>query len=240
MDADPKVIKAIVFPFRPEQEDDIRKALRSLMYAALIQHYGTRTTPYLHIVNFLNHQTLRGDRPDFRFPKPKRDDLVNQRVTDGKPTGGLTEHNITELNRTYKSSPNGDSHMAFRTWNEELGEWEEKQVKGSKPVGVPQPPECFVLWQKIAKKQIEDGIKEEVRLPDHQSFTFSFKTAYWVARKKGYGDAEIEHAIKVYASVLESPKSYWTKRYNFSEFMKYAYEKFIGKQPNDFAGKIKK
>lgn len=161
--------------------------------------------------------------------------VIKQKVVQGGAhTKETTKDNTKEIQ---KSSPIGDSHM--RIWNEDTGEWVDPPVKEKKELNIPKAPACFILWQRIAMSQAKDGVKEGIRLPEHSSFTSSFKAAYWVARKKGFGDAEIEHAIKVYASVLESPKSYWTKRYNFSEFMKYAYEKFIGKNPSDFAGKIK-
>ena len=164
-----------------------------------------------------------------------------KRTTDGQQTDTNNNDN-NDNKKIQKPSPIGDSHM-FKEYKEptidsDTGELIQEPKKTKKPVFITFP-RCYEIWQKIAEQQEKSGVAESSRLPYHQSFTFGFSQAYKIAKKKGYGDAEIEHAVKVYASVLESPKSYWTKRYNFSEFMKYAYEKFIGKQPRDFAGKIK-
>jgi len=94
MDGYPHLIKGIVFPLRQKSEKEIENALEELKKAKILAFYRVKSESYLHINQWEQHQTLRGDRPDFRYPtgKPK----VDQRLTRGKHNG--TEHNGTKHN----------------------------------------------------------------------------------------------------------------------------------------------
>lgn len=102
MDANPLVVRGLVVPMRKQTVEDVAAALKELEKTNLVTPYEVNGTKYLHVEQFEKHQTLRGDRPDFRYPanqvatsgKP----IGNQRSTGGKRNG--TERNITEQNRT--------------------------------------------------------------------------------------------------------------------------------------------
>ena len=96
MDGDPKVVKGIVLPLRSETVEDVAAAINELKSVKLADVYKVAGEQFIHINQWNMHQTLRGDRPDIRFPvgKPK----VNRGFAGGKRNG--TERNGTELNGT--------------------------------------------------------------------------------------------------------------------------------------------
>jgi hypothetical protein len=102
MDADPIVVRGLVVPMRKQTVEEVAVALKELEGVGLISPYEVNGTQYLHVEQFEKHQTLRGDRPDFRYPD-------NPMATIGKPSGNQrstnvkpnrTEQNGTERNRT--------------------------------------------------------------------------------------------------------------------------------------------
>lgn len=100
MDAEPIAVKGIVVPMRTVSVGEVGKQLDQLKKVGLILLYEAKNgedelEKFLHINKFEKHQTLRGDRPDFRYP-PCGLPLVDQRLPDGKPNG--TEQNRTEQN----------------------------------------------------------------------------------------------------------------------------------------------
>lgn len=102
MDADPIVVRGLVVPMRKQTVEEVSTALDELVATGLITIYEANGTKYLHVDQFERHQTLRGDRPDFRYPDYPMATAgkltVNQRSTSVKPN--RTEQNRTERNRT--------------------------------------------------------------------------------------------------------------------------------------------
>ena len=126
MDADPIVVRGLVVPMRKQSVEDVAAAVKELIDVGLITPYEVNGTAYLHVEQFEKHQTLRGDRPDFRYP-------ANPATTTGKPGGNQrstsgktnrTEQNRTEQNRTNMSDGEKVSFDAF---------WESYPRKVGKP-----------------------------------------------------------------------------------------------------------
>jgi hypothetical protein len=94
-DADARVVKAKILPCSPRPIKDFQKAIEVLEQVGLIIVYGDG--PFMEIVGFLDHQTLRKDRAHIsQFPE--RTD-VNTRKHDGLPmtTNGLPMTPISEV-----------------------------------------------------------------------------------------------------------------------------------------------
>lgn len=96
MDGDTLAVKGTVVPMRPVSIDEVDEQLKELASVEAILFYEHNGERYLHIDKFEDHQTLRGDRPDLRFP-PCGLPTVYQRFPEGKLN--LTEHNLTKQNR---------------------------------------------------------------------------------------------------------------------------------------------
>ena len=115
MDADPIVVRGLVVPMRIQTVEDVSAAIKELENVQLVTTYEVKGTPYLHVEQFEKHQTLRGDRPDFRYP-------ANPVATKGLPGGNQpttsgyrnrTERNRTERNRTKMSDGEKVSFDSF-------------------------------------------------------------------------------------------------------------------------------
>ena len=70
MDAEPAIVRGTVMPLRPESIEDTEKALLELELLGLVKMYQINEEKFLHINKWEDHQTLRTDRLDLRFPKP--------------------------------------------------------------------------------------------------------------------------------------------------------------------------
>jgi hypothetical protein len=130
MDGDADSIKSVVFPRRIYTFEYVENLLTELENNHLITFYEIKnndgiTERYVHVNQFEKHQTLRGDRPDYRFPEPNNlgKPSGNQVATTGKRN--LTELNGTELNppqpsvnqvaTTGKPSGNQEDNTSKRT-----------------------------------------------------------------------------------------------------------------------------
>jgi hypothetical protein len=94
-DADARVVKAKILPCSPRPVKDFQKAIEVLEQVGLIIVYGDG--PFMEIVGFLDHQTLRKDRAHIsQFPE--RTD-VNTRKHDGLPVtpAGLPVTPVSEV-----------------------------------------------------------------------------------------------------------------------------------------------
>lgn len=96
MDGEPYLINGIVCPLRKKTIDEVESALKELESQKLISFYE-KNGRFVHVERWKEHQTLRGDRPDFRYPSGKQ--LGNQSATSGKRN--VTKRNLTEHNITY-------------------------------------------------------------------------------------------------------------------------------------------
>lgn len=120
MDANPLVLRGVSVPMRDKSVQDISSAREELIKAGLWVIYSPKQgfgegKEFLHVNDFERHQTLRGDRPDFRFP-PYGYQPVNQRSTSGVlnvTERNITKRNVTELNKSAKA------YLEF--WNQTMG-----------------------------------------------------------------------------------------------------------------------
>lgn len=83
MDANPKIVKAMVVPLRDESAEDVKKALDELIAVKALTTYEAEGRPYLQVEKWDYHQTFKTDRPLNRLA-PLPDDEWN-------PTGNQTE-----------------------------------------------------------------------------------------------------------------------------------------------------
>ncbi len=75
MDADPKIVKAVVVPLRAESVQEVGAALQELEHVGLVRFYSHtdegRERRYLEVVKWSEHQTLKNDRPAYiAYPLP--------------------------------------------------------------------------------------------------------------------------------------------------------------------------
>ena len=96
LDANPKIVKAIVVPLRDETAEDVAAALKDLVKHGLLTTYEADGRPYLEIVKWDDHQTFKTDRPlNQQAPLPA-DDLWKPLETTRKPVGNIRPRKISE------------------------------------------------------------------------------------------------------------------------------------------------
>lgn len=125
MDANSLVLRGVAVPMRDKSVQDISSARDELTKANLWVIYTPEKgygegKEFLHVNDFERHQTLRGDRPDFRFP-PYGNQAVNQRSTSGVlnvTERNVTERNITKRNRT-EVQKSAKQYLEY--WNQTMG-----------------------------------------------------------------------------------------------------------------------
>lgn len=103
MKAEPKFIKALVFPFDFElRTDTLQESLCALHNAKLIVLYLVDGKQYLYHPNWTKWQPLRKDRyKPSDCPAPDRGkQLDNQMATECKPSDTITQPNLTQPNQT--------------------------------------------------------------------------------------------------------------------------------------------
>lgn len=97
LDANPKIVKAIVVPLLDEGADDVKKALEELAVKKLIRFYETEGRKYLEIDKWDDHQTFKTDRP-LNQHSPLPDDEWNTMETKRKPDGNKRKSKGSEAN----------------------------------------------------------------------------------------------------------------------------------------------
>lgn len=114
MDADPMAVKGIVVPMRPVSVDEVEAQLNELVAADLITFYsGKKDEHFVHINQWENHQTIRNDRIDRRFPAYGEPTVNHGETFDGETPPNRTEPNLTKPNK-YMSEPDGSDSASDR------------------------------------------------------------------------------------------------------------------------------
>lgn len=122
MDAQPKIVKAIVLPLTDDTVEDIAKAIEALKEVGLITLYKAKNGSnsediFLHINKWEQHQTIRWDRLNVRYPTYGQPS-VNRSATYGRPN--ITKSNINKSNIT-KSKAEKAAREYLKKWNEVFG-----------------------------------------------------------------------------------------------------------------------
>ncbi|NLL91655.1 MAG: hypothetical protein GX222_04450 [Ruminococcaceae bacterium] len=128
--ANPKLIKADVFPYDSLRDSDIEKALGNLCTLRLITLYDLDGQRYYHIVNFLKHQKINRPSPS---PIPLPEETENAEIvsltedslnTHGEPTEdsrlieeNIREEKLREYKRIYEESEVNESSRTFGEFN---------------------------------------------------------------------------------------------------------------------------
>ena len=127
MDANPKIVKAIVVPLRDQTAEDVAKALKELEEKKLIRFYEADGRKYLEIDKWDAHQTFKTDRPLMQHsPLPDDEwDAGNQTETKRKPKGNnarLREVKRSEVKRSEEKDPLASMEYLKKVPKEDLQE----------------------------------------------------------------------------------------------------------------------
>ena len=97
LDANPKIVKAIVVPLLDEGAVEVGKALDELESKKLVRIYESEGRRYLEIDKWDDHQTFKTDRP-MNQQSPLPDDEWNTMETTRKPDGNKRKNKRSEAN----------------------------------------------------------------------------------------------------------------------------------------------
>ncbi len=127
LDANPKIVKAIVIPLLDEGAADVHKALDELVAKKLIRTYEADGRKYLEVDKWDDHQTFKTDRPlNQRAPLPDDEwDNGNQMETKRKPKGNivrLSEAKISEAKGREGKDPLASMEYLKKVPKEDLKE----------------------------------------------------------------------------------------------------------------------
>lgn len=128
LDANPKIVKAIVIPLLEEGAADVQKALGELEERKLVRFYEAEGRKYLEVDKWDDHQTFKTDRPlNQQVPLP--DDEWNTVETKRKPKGNivrLSEVKISEDKRSEEKDPLASTEYLKSVPKEDLKEFSER------------------------------------------------------------------------------------------------------------------
>lgn len=137
MDANTKIVKAIVVPLRDQTAKDVAKAFKELEGKRLIRLYEVDGRKYLEIDKWDDHQTFKTDRPlNQQSPLPQ-DDLWNTLETKRKPKGNivrLSEEKIREVKLREEKDPRASLDYLKKPLKEDLEEFGKRFSTTSKVI----------------------------------------------------------------------------------------------------------
>jgi hypothetical protein len=133
LDANPKIVKAMVVPLRDETWEDVEKAIAELTKKNLIKKYEVEGRPYLEIVKWDEHQTFKNDRPLYQH-SPLLEDEWNPLESKRNPKGNkrrlsevkLSEVKLSEVKRSEVKDPRASMEYLKSPLKEDLKEFAER------------------------------------------------------------------------------------------------------------------
>lgn len=128
LDANPKIVKAIVVPLRDETWQDVEKAIAELAKKSLVKKYEVDGRPYLEIVKWDEHQTFKNDRPLYQH-SPLLEDEWNPMESKRKPKGNnvrLSEVKLSEDKRSEEKDPRASMEYLKKPPKDDLKEFAER------------------------------------------------------------------------------------------------------------------
>lgn len=176
IDANPKIVKAIVVPLGDETAPDIEKALKELEGKKLIRFYEQDGRKYLEIDKWGDHQTFKTDRP-LNQHSPLPEDEWKPLETKRKPKGNnvrLSEVKISEVKLREEKDPRASMEYLKSVPKEDIKEFSQR----------------FSITQRQIESKAEDLMlyceRKGKRYSNYRSFLLnSLKRDYGVADKAG-------------------------------------------------------
>lgn len=139
LDANPKIVKAIVIPLLDETSEHVGAALQELEMKKLIRFYDSGGRKYLEIDKWDDHQTFKTDRPLMQHA-PLPDDewgAGNQMETKRKPKGNnvrLSEVKISEAKRSEVKDPLASAEYLKKVPKDDLKEFSTRFAVSEKAI----------------------------------------------------------------------------------------------------------
>ena len=139
LDANPKIVKAIVIPLLDEGATDVGNALGELKEKGLLRFYTADGREYLEIDKWDDHQTFKTDRPLMQH-SPLPDDewgTGNQMETKRKPKGNiarLSEVKRSEVKRSEEKDPLASAEYLKKVPKDDLKEFATRFAVSEKTV----------------------------------------------------------------------------------------------------------
>lgn len=95
LDANPKIVKAIVLPLSERTVEDVKMALEEIQEKRLIKVYESDGRKYIEVEKWNDHQTLKSDRPLHQHA-PLPEDEWNNLDSKRKPVGNSRKNKLSE------------------------------------------------------------------------------------------------------------------------------------------------
>lgn len=96
LDANPRIVKAIVVPLCDAGTNEVEAALGELYAKGLLEKYEVEGRPYMTVFKWEDYQTLKTDRALFQH-SPLPDDEWNTMETKRKPNGNKRNVKLSEV-----------------------------------------------------------------------------------------------------------------------------------------------
>ena len=133
------IIKGTCFPLKDVTTKDIEKALNKLVAVGLVGHYIVEEKPYLQLLAWERHQTIRAKKS--KYPEPDEDNMnTSEIICKHMQADASRKKHVQEYVPVIQSNPNpireseSESYTGDTRLDDALGEYKKMRKQIKKPM----------------------------------------------------------------------------------------------------------